>query len=200
METIDHKKQLKRLYSARKGQPTVVNVPELQFLMFDGRGNPEETPLMQEGFQALFSIAYPIRFAIKDREQIAYTVMPPEGLFWSPQGDLELGEMEAWQWTLMIMQPNFVTDEDVESAQKDALGKGMGSAALVRLDTYDEGLSAQVMHVGPYSAEAPTIKLLHDFIAAEGYEMRGTHHEIYLGDPRRAKPENLRTIIRQPIA
>ena len=199
MKTLDHKKELKELYSARRGRPAIVDVPQMQYLMFDGHGNPENTPMMQEGFQGLFSVAYPIRFAIKDRDEIAYTVMPPEGLFWSPSGGLELGDMEAWSWTLMMMQPDFVTAHDVQVAQKQALDKGNTPAARVRLETYHEGLSAQVMHLGPYSEEAPTIALLHEFIAAEGYEMRGRHHEIYLGDPRRAKPENLRTIIRQPI-
>ncbi len=200
METLDLKKELKELYTARKNKPAIVEVPEMQFLMFDGRGNPESTPVMQDGFEGLFSIAYPIRFAIKDRDEIAYTVMPPEGLFWSPSGDLELDDMESWEWTLMIMQPDFVDVEDVEEAQKQALDKGIAAASQVRLDRYDEGLSAQVMHIGPYSEETPTIEALHEFIESEGYSRQGKHHEIYLGDPRRAKPENLRTIIRQPIA
>ncbi len=199
MKTLDFKKELKELYSARKNRPAIVDVPEMQFLMFDGHGNPEDSPLMQEGFEALYSLAYPIRFAIKDRDQVAYSVMPPEGLFSSPSGDLELDDMESWKWTLMIMQPDFVTGDDLEAAQKQAADKGIAPAAQVRLEAYHEGLSAQVMHVGPYSEEAPTIELLHEFIAAQGYGNRGKHHEIYLGDPRRAKPENLRTIIRQPI-
>lgn len=199
MKTLDHKKELKELYSARKNRPAIVDVPQMQFLMFDGHGNPEVSPLMQQGFQGLFSVAYTIRFAIKARDDVAYTVMPPEGLFWSDTGGLDLGEMEDWRWTLMIMQPDFVTAADFESARRQALEKGNEPAEHVRLDTYDEGLAAQVMHVGPYSEEGPTIQLLHDFIAAEGYERHGIHHEIYLGDPRRAKPENLRTIVRQPI-
>lgn len=199
MKTLDHKKELKPLYSARKNRPAIVDVPRMQFLMFDGHGNPETNPMMQDGFQALYSLAYPIRFAIKDRDQVAYSVMPPEGLFWSPGDDLELADMAGWNWTLLLMQPDFVTQDDLDVAQQRARENGIAPAAAVRLDVYEEGLSAQVMHVGPYSAEEPTIRLLHEFIAAEGYEMRGRHHEIYLGDPRRAKPENLRTIIRQPI-
>ncbi len=199
MESLDLKKELKTLYTARKGRPEFVDVPELQYLMFDGHGDPEQTPLMQEGFQALFSVAYPIRFAIKDRDQIAYSVMPPEGLYWDLGDTLDLDAMESWHWTLMILQPAFVTVDDVEQAQKQALDKGIAAAARIRLESYHEGLSAQVMHVGPYSEEGPTIASLLDFIAAEGYRAHGKHHEIYLGDPRRAKPENLRTIIRQPI-
>ncbi len=199
MKTLDHKKELKELYSARKNRPAIVDIPRMQFLMFDGHGHPEVSPLMQEGFQGLYSVAYTMRFAIKARDQVAYTVMPPEGLFWSEAGGLDLGDMEDWRWTLMIMQPDFVTAADFASAQQQAVDKGNEPAGRVRLDEYDEGLAAQVMHLGPYSEEAPTIQLLHDFIAAEGYERRGIHHEIYLGDPRRSKPENLRTIIRQPI-
>jgi len=199
VQTVDYKKEFKELYSARKGRPAIVDVPEMQFLMFDGHGNPEETTLMQDGFQGLFSLAYPIRFDIKARDEVAYSVMPPEGLFWSGNGSLELEQMEAWSWTLMIMQPDFVTQDDLAKAQKQALEKGIAPAAQVRLEKYHEGLSAQIMHVGPYSAEAPTIEMLHTYVADEGYERRGLHHEIYLGDPRRAKPENLRTIIRQPV-
>ncbi len=199
MQTIDHKKTLKELYSARKNRPAIVDVPELQFLMFDGHGNPEETPLMQEGFQGLYSVAFTIRFAIKDRDEVAFTVMPPEGIFWSSGDDLDPDDMDAWNWTLMLMQPDFVTQNDLNEAKQQALEKGNAPAEHVRLEAFHEGLSAQVMHVGPYDAEAPTIELLHAFIADEGYQNRGKHHEIYLGDPRRAKPENLKTIIRQPI-
>ena len=199
MKTLDYKKELKELYSARKNRPAIVEVPRMQFLMFDGHGHPEVSPLMQEGFQGLYSVAYTIRFAIKARDEVAYTVMPPEGLFWSENGGLDLAAMEDWRWKMMIMTPDFVTSADFESAQQQAVEKGNESASRVRLDTYDEGLAAQVMHVGPYNQEEPTIRLLQDFITAEGYEQRGIHHEIYLGDPRRAKPENLRTIIRQPI-
>lgn len=199
MDTLDYKQELEELYSARKNRPAMVDVPEMQFLMFDGHGDPETTPLMLEGFQALYSLAYPIRFAIKDRDQIAYSVMPPEGLFWSSGDDLEVADMAGWHWTLMLMQPDFVTQDDLDVAQKRALENGIVPAGEVRLDTYAEGLAAQVMHVGPYSEEDPTIELLHEFIGAEGYKATGKHHEIYLGDPRRAKPENLRTIIRQPV-
>ena len=199
MNTIDYKKELTALYSARKNRPAIVDVPRMQFLMFDGHGDPENSPLMQVGFHALYSLAYPIRFAIKDRDQIAYSVMPPEGLFWSSSDDLEPPDMAGWHWTLMLMQPDFVTHDDLDVAQKRALTNGIAPAGAVRFDAYEEGLSAQVMHVGPKGAEEPSIQLLHEFITSEGFKMRGKHHEIYLGDPRRAKPENLRTIIRQPV-
>lgn len=199
MTTLDHKRVLKELYSARQGRPAVVEVPEMQFLMYDGKGNPETSPMMQEGMRALFALAYPIRFAIKAQDGISYTVMPPEGLFWSVDGLLDLTELDEWAWTLMIMQPEYVTRDHVERARQQAVDKGVEGVEAVRLDVYDEGLAAQILHVGPYDEEAPTIALLHDFILEHGHTARGRHHEIYLGDPRRAKPENLRTIIRQPI-
>jgi hypothetical protein len=198
-ETIDLKRDLKTLYSARKGHPVVVDVPEMQFLMVDGRGHPATSSEFQGAFEALFSLAYPIRFAIKARADVAYTVMPPEGLFWSAEGGLETADLDSFEWTLMVMQPDFVGADDVERARRSAIEKGVGSASNVRFESFHEGLSAQVMHVGPYDAQGPTIDLLHAFIVDAGHRPHGKHHEIYLGDPRRAKPENLRTIIRQPI-
>jgi hypothetical protein len=191
MESIDFKNEYKEIYSARKGKPAIVDVPEMQFLMFDGTGEPGNERF-RDGIGALYSVSYPVRFAIKDRDQIAYKVMPLQGLW----GDLEAG----WKWTMMIMQPDFVTQADIDKGIEAALANDMTIASKVRLERFAEGKCAQVMHVGPYSEEEPTIALLHAFIEEQGYQLAGRHHEIYLGDPTRAKPENLKTIIRRPVA
>lgn len=190
METIDFTRQYRDIYTARKGMPRIVEVPELQYLMFDGTGEPGNERFLA-GIQALYSVSYPVRFAIKQRDRIAYKVMPLQGLWGDPQA--------GWEWTLMIMQPDFVTKAEIDEGVEAALAKGVAAAAEVRLERFTEGRCAQVMHVGPYSEEEPTIALLHDYIAEHGLAPSGLHHEIYLGDPNRSKPENLKTIIRRPV-
>jgi hypothetical protein len=116
-------------------------------------------------------------------------------------GHFSRDEKDLWHWTLLIVQPDFLTEADFEAARAEARRK-KGSPALdrVRLERFEEGLSAQVLHLGPYAAEAPTIERLHRSIAERGYRMAGKHHEIYLSDPRRAAPEKMKTILRQPVA
>ena len=125
--------------------------------------------------------------------------MPIEGLWYS--GETFANKPKEWTWTSMIMQPEFVTEDMVEKAV-DEMEKKKKLACLgrVRFETFNEGLSAQIMHIGPYSAEEPTIRRLHDYISENGFKMRGDHHEIYMGDPRRASPSKLRTILRQPVS
>jgi hypothetical protein len=131
-----------------------------------------------------------------------WVVPPLEGLWWSDDtGDFLAGNKDAWEWTLMIMQPEFVTEEMLTKAVEELKAKKKTAGLdLVRLDTFNEGLSAQVLHIGPYAAEGLTIARLHAFIKDKGYEIRGKHHEIYLSDPQRTEPEKIKTIIRQPVA
>jgi hypothetical protein len=128
--------------------------------------------------------------------------MPLEGLWWTPDmSKFTTEDKSAWDWTLMIMQPDQVTTEVFEDAwAKAAKKKSLAAISKVRLEHLTEGLVAQVTHVGPYAAEAPAIQRLHAFIAEQGYQRRGKHHEIYLSDPRRVDPEKLKTILRQPVA
>jgi hypothetical protein len=199
--TIDLRRELSALYSATR-EPAFVDVPELSFLMIDGHGDPNTAPAYAEAVQALYSVAYTIRFALKRRpDPVDAPVMPLEGLWWTPDmATFSTEDKSAWDWTMMIVVPRQVTGEVVEETRAAAARKHpLAALDRVRLERFAEGRCAQVLHVGPYSAEGPTIAGLHAFIAANGCTLSGKHHEIYLGDPRRAAPERLRTIVRQPV-
>jgi len=201
MASIDLKKTYKESYSARVGNPSVVEMAPRPFLMVDGAGDPNTAPEYASAVAALYPIAYAIRASIKTATGDAYSVLPLEGLWWAD--DMEKFSADSkgdWKWTMMIGLPEVVDAAGAaEAIAKTTLKKRLVAGDAVRFEVFDEGLSAQVMHIGPYSAEAPTIEMLHEFIAAQGYELRGRHHEIYLGDPRKSDPARLKTIIRQPI-
>lgn len=192
---------VERLLKPGAKEPEIVEVPELNFLMVDGRGKPDTTGEFQEAIGALYPLAYGAKFALK-KSGVDVRVMPLEALWWSPGSSiLKTDDPSRWRWTAMIMQPAQVTSRLIEEVRAEAMRKRPNPALpKVRLEAFREGTCAQVMHVGPYSAEKPTIEKLHAFIAAQGWKLAGKHHEIYLGDPRRAAPEKLRTIVRQPIA
>jgi hypothetical protein len=198
---IDPKRELRQLYSARS-TPELVDVPELSFLMIDGHGDPNRSPRYQAAVEALYAVSYALKFAIKRAGGPDYTVAPLEGLWWTE--DMASFSVEAksdWDWTMMIMQPAEATSElAAPTIREVAQQKQLPAAAEVRLQRYAEGASAQLLHLGPYADEGPTIARLHAFIHEHGYQKRGKHHEIYLGDPRRTAPERLRTIIRQPVS
>jgi hypothetical protein len=202
MPTVDLKRELHDLYSATT-TPAFVEVPDLPFLMIDGHGDPETAPAYADAVQALYTVAYTIRFALKrGPEGIDAPVMPLEGLWWaSDMSAFTTGDKAQWDWTMMITVPEAVTARTVEDARAAAAKKKpIAAIHRVRLARFAEGRCAQILHIGPYSAEGPTVAALHDFIAEQGWVLAGKHHEIYLGDPRRAAPEKLRTIVRQPVA
>jgi hypothetical protein len=182
-------------------QPQMVEVPTSNFLMVDGKGDPNTSKEFQEAIGALYPLAYGVKFALK-KTGVDFRVMPLEALWWADRKQDFLHENRSkWRWTAMIMQPDPVSLELVEKVRAEAMRKKPSPAlAKVRFEAFREGRCAQVMHIGPYSAEKPTIERLHAFVAAEGCTLTGKHHEIYLGDPRRAAPEKLRTIVRQPVA
>jgi hypothetical protein len=195
-------RRLPELYRA-SAQPAFVDVPELPFLAVDGAGDPNTAPAYTEAVQALYSVAYTLRFALKRRpDGVDAPVLPLGGLWWAPDLSAFLtGERDEWRWTMLIRQPEQVGAHDVAEAVAEAQRKkGLPGLDRVRFQRFAEGHAAQVLHIGPYSAEGPTIERLHAFIAEQGCRLTGEHHEIYLGDPRRAAPERLRTIIRQPVA
>jgi hypothetical protein len=190
---------VKELYGPSSKEPSLIDVPELQFFMVDGTGDPNQPGEFQDAIQALYSLSYSAKFMLK-KEGIEFKVSPLEGL-WGSAGGLDPNNKTAWRWTAMIMQPAAVTPSVLDKMRAEAMRKKpLPALPKVRLETFREGLSAQIMHVGPYSAEAPTIARLHEFIQKQGYRLTGKHHEIYLGDPRRSAPERLKTVIRQPIA
>ena len=200
MEKIDTKQAFKHLYQPSVKAVVKVVVPPLNFLMADGAGDPNTSPDYQAVVEALFSTAYAIKFMVKKGPAaLDYGVMPLEGLWWAD--DMTTFSVEAksdWKWTMMIMQPVPVTQEMVDAALELGKKKGLAAISRLRFETFAEGLSAQILHVGPFSAEGPTVARLHDFIDAHG-RRRGKHHEIYLSDIRKADPAKWKTVIRQPL-
>lgn len=202
MPSVDLRRELREPYSATT-TPAFVEVPDLPFLMIDGHGDPDTAPAYAEAVQALYSVAYTIRFALKrGPAALDAPVMPLEGLWWAADmSAFTTGDKSQWDWTMMITVPEQVTGQTVEDARTDAARKKhLAGIDRVRLERFAEGRCAQIMHLGPYSVEGPTVATLHAFIADQGCVLTGKHHEIYLGDPRRAAPERLRTIVRQPVA
>ena len=205
MPKLDLMRELKTLYSPPRDRFVVVEVPPLKYLMIDGHGDPNTAPEYAESLGALYSLSYTLKFHTKRESggEVDFGVMPLEGLWWTEDmATFSADNKGEWDWTMMILVPDLVTPEAVERARAEAMRKkGLPALSKARLETFEEGLVAQIMHVGPFRAEAPTIARLHgEFIPSGGYAPAGKHHEIYLSDPRRTAPEKLRTVIRQPIA
>ncbi len=203
MPTYDWKKEYKSLYFP-PARPVMIDVPPMNFLMIDGHGDPNNNPQYQAAIEALYSLSYTLKFAVKKAGGVDYAVFPSEGLWWeADMAQFSLEHKERWDWTMMIAQPEPVDTEWVERARSEALkkkGAGLEAALrLVRFEHFAEGPAAQIMHTGPFANEGPVIAGLHAFIAAQGCERRGKHHEIYLSDFRRTAPETLKTVIRQPV-
>ncbi len=199
---IDLVREFKEPYAPGR-EPATVEVPVFSFLMVDGHGDPNVAPGYGHAVEALYSVSYTLKFALKrGPEGLDYRVMPLEGLWWVPDmSAFTIEDKSAWDWTMMIRQPEQVDEDLFEQAlAKATRKKELPAANLLRLERFAEGLAAQVMHIGPYSAEGPTIQRLHAFIADQGYERAGKHHEIYLSDPRRAAPGKMKTVLRQPMA
>ncbi len=204
MTKIDFKKQLKHLYNASAKEAVIVDVPAMNYLMVDGKGDPNTSREAQEAIETLFPVAYGIKFMIKKEQAIDYGVMPLEGLWWTDDMSQFTPEnKDIWKFTYMIMQPEYVSGDLVDKALKEVERKKNPPAlSRVRFESLNEGPSAQIMHPGPFSAEGPTIDRLHSFIREKGYSFDGLvqkHHEIYLSDFRRVAPEKMRTILRQPF-
>lgn len=202
MEKIDHKKELKHLYKPSAKKVEFVEVPAMNYLMLDGKGDPNTAPAYSEAVESLFKLSYTIKFLIKKSElEIDYKVMPLEGLWWvENMENFDPTKKDDWFWTSLMMQPDLVTEEHVNLAKEQVLEKKkLSEAALekIRFERFEEGKCAQVMHIGPFSEEGPTIEKLHQHIFDNNFKLTGKHHEIYLSDIRRAKPEKWKTIIRQ---
>jgi hypothetical protein len=198
---IDFKKTLKHLYNPPK-KFVVVDVPEMQFLMVDGHGDPNTAQAYREAVEALYAVAYKIKFLSKKALERDYTVPPLEGLWWAEEMESFITrDKSQWDWTMMIMTPEWIGQEIFADAVAQAR-KAKNPAALdkVRLERYHEGLSAQIMHVGSYDDEGPVLSRMHgEFMPENGYCENGKHHEIYLSDPRRVAPKKLKTVLRQPV-
>ena len=201
MDRLDLKKQMKHLYQPSAKEVVQVEVPPMNYLMIDGEGDPNTSQAFSAAVEALFSVSYTLKFMIKKGPlAIDYGVLPLEGLWWTDDmSKFSIEDKSAWKWTLMIMQPSFVTTDMVDKAVMD-VGKKRKSTAIseLRFEALSEGKCAQILHVGPFSEEGPTIERLHQYIAARG-KRTGKHHEIYLSDIRKCAPAKWKTVIRQPM-
>jgi hypothetical protein len=206
MPKIDLKKENKELYDPSAKEVSIVDVPKMNFLMIDGEGDPNTSQEYQAAIEALFPVSFSVKFISGKENSQDYVVMPLEGLWWvENMEDFSIQDKSSWKWTAMIRQPDFITKDMIKRAKEEVEKKKNPTAlSRIKFESLHEGLSVQIMHIGPYSEEGPTIKKLHNFIGGKGYEFDGSmpgekHHEIYISDLRRTKPERLKTVIRQPI-
>ena len=203
MTKTDFKKELRHLYAPSKSEFSLLEVPAMRFLMIDGRGDPNTAPAYMEAVQALFSVAYTLKFMSKNDLGRDYVVPPLEGLWWATdmQAFTNKRDKSRWLWTMMIMVPDWIPDEMAAQAQA-AAGEKKELPALpkMRCECYDEGLAVQILHIGSYDDEGPVLEQMHtEFLPANNLAFNGKHHEIYLSDPRRVVPEKLKTVLRQPV-
>lgn len=202
MEKLDLKKELKHLYQTSAKEVVEVEVPTMNYLMVDGEGDPNTVSSFAEAVEALFTVSYTLKFMVKKGALATdYGVMPLEGLWWADDmSKFSIEDKSNWKWTVMIAQPPFITQAMLEAAIAE-VKKKKNPAALSRLrfESFAEGKCAQILHIGPFSAEGPTIARLHKFIETNGGKLCGKHHEIYLSDIRKAAPEKWKTLIRQPL-
>ena len=211
MKTLDLKKDLKSLYVPSAKKVEILRVPALQFAMIDGAIEKGEAPgssaSFQEATQAMYGIAYTLKFMLKKRKKnpVDYPVMALEGLWWVEDGIFDITIKDNWLYTLMILQPSVVTLDAFEEARAEVRRKRGNSEALgqLRLAKFDEGWCVQVMHIGPYATEPATVERMKAFAEENGFwdcvGRGGKHHEIYLGDPRKADPSKLKTVLRHPV-
>lgn len=199
MAKTDFKKSIAS-YRAKKDHFDILEVETMQYLMLDGGGAPgSET--YSDALKSLYPAAYTLKFASKQTMK-NYVVPPLEGLWWAEDMNAftEKGRMDEWKWTLLIMTPNWISQDMLTAAKKKLAPKSLRSLSQLRLESLREGLCVQTLHVGSYSNEGPLLERMHyDFIPAQNLEMSGKHHEIYLNDPRRVASEKLKTILRQPV-
>lgn len=201
MEKVDLKKELKHLYQPSAKEVVQVDVPTMNYLMVDGEGDPNTSQAYSDAVEALFMVSYAVKFMVKKgASAIDYGVMPLEGLWWADDmSRFTTTDKSNWKWTMMIMQPSFVTPEIIDSAIADVTKKKNPMAtSKLRLETFSEGRCAQILHIGPFSEEGATIEEVHQFIDSRS-RRTGKHHEIYLSDIRKADPSKWKTIVRQPM-
>jgi hypothetical protein len=199
MDKVDLKKELKELYSPSPKKISTVDVPDMNFLMIDGEGAPT-SPQYIASIQTLYPIAYVLKFMVKKTTALDYGVMPLEGLWWADDmTQFSASRKDEWKWRSMIMQPKYVTQSDFKAALEQVEKKNLPAIDKVRFENFHEGKAAQIMYIGPFSAEGATIQEIHATIKASGHQLSGKHHEIYLNDPSRTAPEKLKTILRQPF-
>lgn len=201
-DKIDFKKTLDG-YQARRGDFRIVDVPDMGYLMIDGRGDPNTSPAFADAIAALYPVAYKLKFASTRALERDYVVPPLEGLWWSENMDTftTARDKSRWDWTIMLMVPDWIDGAMVAAAVEQAGAKDPPVRLDdVRFEHLSEGQCVQTLHVGSFDEEAEILARLHDeFIPDSGLRMTGKHHEIYLSDFRRVTPDKRRTILRQPV-
>lgn len=207
MRKLDVRKEYRAFYSPTARKVEVVDIPQFNYVMVDGKLGHGESPAASKEFQeaigALYGVSFTLKFMskLRPRNAIDYTVMPLEALWWSEGAKFEFSRTRPWLWRAMILQPAHITSEMVREALKQVREKRDNPAlSKVRFRGFAEGLSIQIMHVGPYQDEPATIEKLKSFAKENQLRLRGKHHEIYLGDPRRTRPERLKTILRLAVS
>jgi len=211
MQKLDLKKDLKYLYLPSVNKIEMVDVPPMNFIMIDGAIEPDlapaTSPLFAENMQAIYGAAYTLKFSLKQLKEnpLDYPVMALEGLWWIEDGTFDLQKPGNWKYTVMIMQPDQVTPEaftDTLARLRKKKGDQLAFSRL-RMERFHEGVCVQAMHIGPYATEPETVIKMQAFMQANGWQdqvgLGGKHHEIYLGDPRRADPAKLKTVLRHPV-
>jgi hypothetical protein len=197
---LELRKTLKEFYNPPAGAASLVELPPLKYIMVDGHGEPG-VESFQQAMGVLYNVAYTMKFRAKKLLKKDYDMMAPEGLWWMKGKKFDMAYRDKWLWTLMILVPDFVDDklfrETVEEVRRKKNPPGLD---LARLETMNESTCVQILHVGSYASEPQSIAKLDAFAKEHGYKMVGKHHEIYLGDPRRAAPSKLKTIVRHPVA
>ncbi|MGI5224391.1 GyrI-like domain-containing protein [Actinoallomurus sp. CA-142502] len=202
MTRYDVKRELKQCYAPKNTDWALVDVPAQQFIAVDGRGDPNTSPDYARAVEALYTVAYTIKFTSKRTLDRDFVVGPLEGLWWSDRPEVFITrDKGAWHWRMLVSQPDWITEDLIDECRQAALAKKkLATIADVRRETLEEGTSAQLLHVGPYDDEGPALaRLHHEYLAANDLTMSGHHHEIYLGDSRRTEPAELRTVLRQPV-
>lgn len=213
MEKYDVKRALRPLYAPSAKEFSLVEVPTMRYLAIDGQGDPNTTTAYTEAVEALYAASYALKFHSKQGLGRDYVVAPLEGLWWADDmaafTDAGAGgadgagrDKSGWDWTMMISQPDWITTElAMAILAQVAIKKDLSALDRLRIGELQEGSCVQILHVGPYDAEGPVLaRMHHDFMPANKLAFNGKHHEIYLSDPRRAPPEKLKTILRQPVA
>ena len=203
MRKVDLRTELKLLYQPPAREVVEVDVPTMNYLMIDGEGDPNTSSAYAEAVEALFSVSYTTKFIVKKGAQaIDYAVMPLEGLWWADDmSAFSVTDKSNWKWTMMIMQPEFVarqTIQDAIASVKKRKKASIPALSSLRIESFSEGRCAQLMHIGPFSEEGPSIEKVHRFISTRG-RLTGKHHEVYLSDIRKSDPSKWKTIIRQPM-
>lgn len=201
MNKIDFKKAHPELYQPSAKDFALIDVPDMQFVMVDGEGNPNTAPSYERAIEWLFSVSYVMKFAAKASLKKDYVVPPLEGLWWADDpADFVARRKDRWRWTMMIMAPDFLTRAMFLAAVEKTQKKLDNPPESLRIEPYKEGRSFQILHVGSYDDEGPTLARLHDEVMpSQGLTFGGKHHEIYLSDARKTEPSKLKTILRQPV-